>query len=157
MRVRHRVRSNPDATIAVLAKLVPAHRRKLSRIVARKLGDAQRSARARIPGTDEDLDTHPEPLEPGKNGRRAPKGVIEGHVHLPEARQGANLPQQEVGLDREPVLPGRRDGVVTEDERATTPGRHRPQIAQPINTPTPSATANSIQPTSNGENIVGGP
>jgi hypothetical protein len=86
--------SNPNATIAMLAKLVPAHRRKLSRIVAGKLGDAQRSASTGVPGTDEDLHRHTEPLEAREHRRGAPKRVIEGGPHLPEAHQRANLPQQ---------------------------------------------------------------
>src|SRR6266516_5465100 len=99
MRVRHRMRINPNATIAVLAKLVPAHRRKLSRIVAGKLGDAQRSARTRVPGADEDLHWHTEPLEAREHRRGAPKRVIEGDPHLPEAHQGSNLSQQKIRID----------------------------------------------------------
>jgi hypothetical protein len=121
------VRPDPDATIAVLAKLVPAHRRKLDRIVAGKLGDAQRSARARIPGTDEDLDGHAEPLERGEDGRRAPKSVVEGRVHRPEARERTNLSQQKIRANAEPVLPAGRNGVVAEDERPTGP-EHRKRL-----------------------------
>ena len=112
------MRADRDATSRLLAKLVPVHRRQLFRIVAGKLGDRQRRADERVPRAHEDLDGHAEPFQVGKDGGRAPKGVVEGHVHLPEARQGSNLPQQEVGLDCEPVLPVRRDGVVTEDERS---------------------------------------
>src|SRR6266550_4346326 len=133
MRMRHRMRPNPDATIAVLAKLVPTHRRKLSRIVAGKLRDAQRSACARIPGADEDLDGHTEPLERRKNGRGAPKGVVEGRVHLPEARKHTHLSQQKIRLNAEPVLPGRRNGVVTEDERPTGAGLQAALISMILN------------------------
>ena len=118
------MRPNPDTTIAVLTKLVPAHRRKLSRIVAGELGDAQRSARARIPGTDEDLDGHPEPLERRENGRRAPKRIVESRMNIPEARKRTNLSQQKIRINAEPVLPGRRNGVVTEDERPTRASPH---------------------------------
>ena len=142
MRVRHPMRSDPDATIAMLAKLVPAHRRKLSRIVAGQLGDAQWSTRARVPSTDEDLDAHTEPLERREDDRRASERVVESRVHLPEARQRTNLPQQEIRPNAEPVFPGRRDGVVAEDERPTSAGRHRPQIIQPMKIPKARAAAN---------------
>ncbi len=101
----------------MLAKLVPAHRRQLRRVVAGELRNRQRRANERVLGTDEDLNRHPEPLERGKDGRRATKRIVEGRVHLPEARQRPNLSKQKIRLDAEPMLPGRRDGVVTEDER----------------------------------------
>ena len=115
--MRYRMGADRDATSRLLAELVPVHRRQLFRIVAGKLGDRQRRANERVPRADEDLDWHSEPFQVGNDGGRAPKGVIEGDAHLPKARQGSNLPQQEIGLDCEPVLPIRRDGVVTEDER----------------------------------------
>src|SRR2546430_5412404 len=111
------MRANPDPTIRVLAQLVPAHRRKLNRIVTGKLGDAQRSARARVPRADEDLDAHAEPLERRKDHRRVSKRVVESSVHRPEARQRPDLSQQKIRGNAEPVLPARRDGVVAEDER----------------------------------------
>jgi hypothetical protein len=52
-----------------------------------------------------------------------------------------HLPQQKLGLDAEAVVPGRRDGVVTEDERRTS-ARHRPQIIQPMKTPNTTAAPN---------------
>ncbi|MEN3312151.1 MAG: hypothetical protein V7645_1480, partial [Actinomycetota bacterium] len=109
----------------VLAKLVPAHRLKLGGIVARKLGDAKRSARARISRTDEDLDGYSEPLERRENGRGAPKRIVESRVHRPEAGKRTNLSHQKIRMDAEPVLPGRRDGVVAEDERPTGCGHCR--------------------------------
>ena len=112
------MRADRDAASGLLAKLVPVHRRQLFRIVAGKLGDRERRANEGVPRAHKDLHWHSEPVQIGKDGGRAPEGVVEGHVHLPEARQDANLPQQEVGLDCEPVLPVRRDGVVTEDERS---------------------------------------
>jgi len=68
----------------VVAKLVPVHRRQLMRVVAGKLGNRQRRAHERVLGTDEDLDGHPEPFQVGEDGRRAPKRVVESHVHSPE-------------------------------------------------------------------------
>ena len=84
-----------------------------------KLRNRQRRTDERILGTDEDLDAHAEPLERRKDRRRAAKRVVEGHVHLPEAGQSANLSQEEVRINAKAVLPGRRDGVVTENERPT--------------------------------------
>ena len=142
MRMRHGVRADSEATIGMLPQLVPAHRRKLSRIVAGQLGDAQGSTRARVPSTDEDLDAHTEPLERREDGRRAPKRVVESRVHLPEARQRTNLPHQEIRPNAKSVLPGRRDSVVAEDERPTSAGRHRPQIIQPMKIPKARVAAN---------------
>src|SRR5712691_3342210 len=124
MRMRNRVRPNRDAAGRVLAQLVPVHGRQLVRIVAGKLGNRQRRAYERVLGTDEDLDGHSEPFQVGEDSRGAPKSVVESDVHLPEARQRANLAQQEIGLNRKTVPPGRRDGVVTKDERPTRPGAH---------------------------------
>jgi hypothetical protein len=109
----------------VLAKLVPAHRRKLGRIVAGKLGDAQRGSRAGIPGADEDLDRHTKPLKVWEDRRGAPKRVVKGHADRPEAGQRANLSQQKIRVNTEPVLPGRRNGVVAEDERSHAGGSTR--------------------------------
>lgn len=116
------MRPDRDATSGMVTKVVPVHRRELTGIVAGKLGKREGSAYARVPSTDENLDGHAQPLERREDRRCASKRVIEGHVHLVEAGQRANLPQQEVGLDAEPVLPGRRDSVVTEDERGHAGG-----------------------------------
>ena len=111
------MRADSDAAIGVLAQLVPAHRRKLNRIVADEFGDAQRSAGARVPRADEDLDGHAEPLERRKDRRRVSKRVVESGVHRPEARQRPDLSQQKIRGNAEPVLPARGDGVIAEDER----------------------------------------
>ena len=145
------VRADRDAALGVATKLVPGHRRELGGIVACELGDCQRGALARVPSTDEDLDAHAEPLERREDGRRAAKGIVERDVHLAETRERANLPQQQVRLDAETMLPGGRDGVVTENEGSQAEaGPHWPQIDQPISRPTPSATAKSSQPTRTG-------
>lgn len=114
VRMCHTMGPDSNATIGVLPKLVPVHRCQLNRIVAGKLGDAQRSTRPRVPRADEDLDRHAELLKCRENDRGAPKCVIESRVHLPETREHANLPQQKIRLKSKPVLPGRRDGVVAE-------------------------------------------
>jgi hypothetical protein len=83
----------------MVTQVVPVHRRNLAGIVAGKLGNREGGAHARVPSTDENLDGHAEPLERREDRRCAPKRVIEGHVHLPEAGQSPNLAQQEVGLN----------------------------------------------------------
>jgi hypothetical protein len=124
VRVRHRVRADRDAACRVLAEVVPAHRRELIRIVAGELRNRKRRANQGEPGADEDLDRDAEPLERRKDRCRAAKRVVERRAYAREARQRANLSQEEIGPNAEPMLPGRRDGVVTEDERPTA-GRHR--------------------------------
>ena len=100
MRMRHRMRTNRNSAIGVLEKRVPAHRRELLRIVPGKLGKRQRRSRTRVTSTDENLDGHNELLERREDARRTPKCVVESRAYRPEARQDANLPQQEIGLDR---------------------------------------------------------
>ena len=117
VRMRDAVRTDVDATLDVTSKLIPAHRHELLRVVTFELGDRQRGAGARERRADEDLDRDSEPLELRKDLRRAAKGIVERHAHAAEAQQRPHLAQKEVGLDREPVLPGRRDRVVAEDER----------------------------------------
>ena len=117
--VRDRVRADRDPPIGKSSQLVPGHRRELVRIVTLQLGDRQRTTVTREPRADEDLDGHGESFESRKDGCRTPKRVVERRVDVPEAGQRANLAQQEAGLEAETVLPGRRDGVVAEDERPT--------------------------------------
>ena len=114
MQMSHPMGADSDATIGVFPKLVPGHRCKLNRIVAGKLGNAQRSARPRVPRADEDLDRHAELLKCRENDRGAPKCVIESRVQLPKTGERANLPQQKIRMKSKPVLPGIRDGVVAE-------------------------------------------
>src|SRR5205814_3945267 len=64
------VRAEEDAALAVRAQIVPGHRRELARIVARELGDCQRSPFACVAGADEDLDRNAEALERRKDRGR---------------------------------------------------------------------------------------
>jgi hypothetical protein len=117
MRMGHRMRSDQPAAIGMLAELVPGHGRELVRIVAGELRNAERSAPVRIPAADEDLQGHAQPFERRKDGRGAAKGVVESDVNVPDAGESAHLAQDQLRPNGEPVLPDRRDGVVTEDDR----------------------------------------
>ena len=81
-------------------------------------------------------------LEGGEDCGRTSKRIVERGVDLPVAGQRAYLPQQEVRLDAEAVVPGRRDGVIAEDEGPTSSARHRPQIIQPMKIPNTTAAPN---------------
>src|SRR5580765_1375732 len=109
--MRHGMRTDQYPTIRMTSQLVPIHGGELCGIVAGKLGNRQGRTVARVTGADEDLDRNSEPLELGKDGCRTAKCVVEGCDDLPEPRQRPHLAQQQVGLDAEPVLPCRRNGV----------------------------------------------
>lgn len=142
VRVSHTVRPDLHAAVPLLANLVPGHRCQLPLVVAGKLGDREWSAFARVPRTNEDLNGNPKLLESGKGTCGAPECVVERRTDAPESREGPHLPDQEIRLDRKPVLPGLRDGVVAEDEGPTETGRHRPQIIQPTKIPKDTAAPN---------------
>lgn len=111
------MRSDQPAAIGMLMELVPGHRRELVRIVAGELRNAERSAPVRVAAADEDLQGHAQPFKRRKNSRRAAEGVVESDVNVPDAGESAYLAQKQLRSNGESVLPDRRDGVVTEDDR----------------------------------------
>ena len=124
------------------AEVVPGHGRELGGIVTGELGNRQWRAHSGELGAGEDLNGRPELLERRKDTGRASKRVVERRVNLPVAGDGAHLAQQELGTQAEAVVPGRRDGVIAEDDRPASAGLHRPQISQPIKIPNTTAAAN---------------
>ena len=90
----------------MLANLVPGHRRQLPQVVAGKLGNRKWSAFTRIPRTNEDLNWNSKLRKSGKDPGGTPERVVERCLDTPESREGPHLPDQEIRLDRKPVLPG---------------------------------------------------
>src|SRR5438034_4406310 len=122
VRVRDAVRTDHDTALGERAQLVPVHRCQLVGVVAGQLGNRQRRAVAGKGRAHEDGDRKAEPLEVRKDARRAAKSVVESNAQTPNSRKGTHLGQQQLRLNRQPVLPGRRDGVVTENKRASNGG-----------------------------------
>jgi hypothetical protein len=117
VRMRKRVRADVDASLDVIAKVGPGHRRKFLGVVALELWYCQGGAGASERRADEDLDRHSQTLERRKHGRGAPKGIVERDADATHAPEQPDLAEQKIGLDREPVLPRWGDGVIAEDER----------------------------------------
>jgi hypothetical protein len=117
MRMRERVRADVDASVDMIAKVGPGHRRKFLRVVALELWYRQGGARASERRTDEDLDRDSETLECRKHGRGTAKSIVERHTDATHAPEQTDLAQEQIGRDREPVFPRRGDSVIAEDER----------------------------------------